>query len=147
MDEIKNLHVLLAEDNPLAVLGLRLLVVNLGHQVVGVARTGHEAVQQAKLHTPDLILMDIKMPGMDGIEATRLIMKERPTPVILVTAYGDEQTIRQGKQAGAVAYLSKPVSEHELRSAIQTAYRDSRSARQDQKSGVRNRKTGSSASV
>lgn len=114
------LRVLIAEDDPLAAIGLRLLVTNLGHQVVAEARTGKEAINQAMLHKPDLILMDVKMPGdQDGIEATRIILSSYDSAsVILVTAYHDEETIQRGKKAGALAYLIKPISEHELRAAV-----------------------------
>ncbi len=123
----KQLKVLLVEDDPLAAIGLRLLIGNIGYRIVAEARTGYEAVEQEDLHRPDLILMDIKMPGMDGIQATRIILSRRPVPVILVTAYHDQDTIEQGKQAGAVAYLIKPVSEYELKAAIQAAITDSKS--------------------
>jgi response regulator NasT len=114
------LRVLIAEDDPLAAIGMRLLVTNLGHQVVAEARTGKEAINQAMLHKPDLILMDVKMPGdQDGIEATRVILSSYDSAsVILVTAYHDEETIQRGKKAGALAYLIKPISEHELRAAV-----------------------------
>jgi two-component system, response regulator PdtaR len=115
----RSLRVLIAEDDPLAAIGLRLLLTNMGHMVVAEARNGREAVNQAKAHKPDLILMDIKMPGgQDGIEATRIILQHRSTAVILVTAYHDEDTIQRGKEAGALAYLIKPVSEHELKIAV-----------------------------
>lgn len=116
----ETLRVLIAEDDPLAAIGLRLLLTNMGHKVVAEARTGREAINQAKAHKPDLILMDIKMPGgQDGIDATRAILQHRSTPVILVTAYHDEDTVQRGKEAGALAYLIKPVSEHELRVAVE----------------------------
>lgn len=119
-EAVRTLRVLIAEDDPLAAIGLRLLLTNMGHKVVAEARTGREAVNQAKVHKPDLILMDIKMPGgQDGIEATRTILQHRSTAVILVTAYHDEDTVQRGKEAGALDYLIKPVSEYELRVAVE----------------------------
>jgi response regulator NasT len=98
------------------------MVISLGHQVVAVAATGKEAVEQARLHQPELILMDIRMPEMDGIEATQAIMARTPTPIITLTAYDDEDTFQRARQAGVAGYLPKPINENQLNHAIQTVY-------------------------
>jgi len=120
--ENRPLNVLIAEDEDLQAYGIKTLLTNLKHHVVGVARDGEEAVSLAKDLSPDLILMDIKMPKLDGIEAARKILKERSIPIIILTAYGDEDLVDRATRAGVVGYLMKPVEEKDLGPAIRLAY-------------------------
>src|SRR5436190_1086872 len=100
---------------------IREALERLGHEVVGDCVTGRELMATAQKTTPDLILADIRMPDTDGIEAARAINRERPVPVILITAYHDEETLARAGGDHVVGYLLKPVSEPELKTAITLA--------------------------
>lgn len=95
----------------------------LGHVVVSAARTGCELVQQCRALQPDLIISDIKMPDMDGIEAVAEIARTRAIPVILVSAFHDEDLIERASRIHVLAYLVKPVKESDLAPAIAVARR------------------------
>jgi AmiR/NasT family two-component response regulator len=115
------MRVLICEDEGLTVLKLRRLLAAAGHTVVGEAKSGEECLAVFDEAEPDLVLMDIKMPGMDGTEATRQLMDKRPLPVVMLTAYSDDETVRAATEAGACAYLVKPVSRSQLLSALHVA--------------------------
>jgi response regulator NasT len=100
--------------------------------VVGEARDGEEAVQLALRLEPDLAIMDVKMPKLDGIEAARRIIAERPIPIVLLTAYGQDELVSRAVEAGVFGYLVKPFREADLWPAIQTAR-----ARHDELAAVR----------
>jgi AmiR/NasT family two-component response regulator len=89
--------------------------------VVGEARDGEEAVALARELEPDLAIMDVKMPKLDGIEAARKIMAERPIPIVMLTAYGQDELVSRAVEAGVFGYLVKPFRESDLLPAIQTA--------------------------
>ncbi len=113
-----SLRVLVAEDDYLVTKMVEGLLQDLGHTVVGGASNGIEAVElSASLH-PDVILMDIKMPDMDGLEATAQIQECCPTPVVILTAYETYELVEQASQVGVGAYLIKPPSARELERAI-----------------------------
>ena len=95
----------------------------LGHQVVSVAETGRELVEHCRELKPDLVITDIKMPDMDGIEASTLICVECPTPVILVSAYHDSELIERAEADHVLAYLVKPIGRADLQPAIAVATR------------------------
>ncbi|KAB8139780.1 response regulator [Chloroflexia bacterium SDU3-3] len=114
-------RILVAEDNDLVALTLEEQLKGLGYDVIGVARTGAEAIELASRLTPDVIIMDIRMPEVDGTEATARINAQHPTPIIMLTAYTDRETIRRAENAGALGYLVKPVNEVELTPAINIA--------------------------
>jgi response regulator NasT len=95
----------------------------LGHQVVSIAETGRELVEHCRTLKPDLIITDIKMPDMDGIEASTIIGKECPTPVILVSAYHDAEMIQRAEADHVLAYLVKPIGKADLQPAISLAMR------------------------
>jgi response regulator NasT len=114
-------RLLIAEDNDLLALTLEEQLKGLGYDVVGIARTGTEAVQLAARLKPDLILMDIRMPEMDGTEAAARIRDQNPLPIIMLTAYYDNETVRKADAAGVMNYLVKPVSEAQLTPAIRIA--------------------------
>ena len=101
-------------------------------EVVGEARDGEEAVALALRLEPDLAIMDVKMPKLDGIEAARRIIAERPIPIVLLTAYGQEELVSRAVEAGVFGYLVKPFREADLLPAIQTAR-----ARHDELAAVR----------
>jgi AmiR/NasT family two-component response regulator len=90
-------------------------------EVVGEARDGEEAVALALRLEPDLAIMDVKMPKLDGIEAARKIIAERPIPIVLLTAYGQDELVSRAVEAGVFGYLVKPFREADLLPAIQTA--------------------------
>ena len=116
-----SLKVLIAEDDFLVVEMVTGLLRELGHTLVDHAVNGREAVEMTRQLSPDVVLMDIKMPLMDGIEATRLILQECPTPVVIVTAHESPGLVRQASQAGAGAYLVKPPLASEIDRAITVA--------------------------
>src|SRR5580765_5478588 len=89
--------------------------------VVGEARDGEEAVALALELTPDVAIMDVKMPKLDGIEAARRILDERPIPIVMLTAYGQEELVSRAVEAGVFGYLVKPFREQDLLPAIHTA--------------------------
>ncbi len=118
---MKSLRILIADDESIRLLSLRAQLTALGHQVVGEASTGEEAVALAKRGRPDLAILDIKMPLVDGIEAAERITRTRPIPIILLTAYSEAQLVERAAQANISAYLMKPVSEEDLLPAITLA--------------------------
>jgi len=114
-------RILVAEDNDLVALTLEEQLKGLGYDVIGIARTGVEATELASRLSPDLIIMDILMPEMEGTEAASRINNQRPTPILMLTAYTDRETIKKAELAGALGYLVKPVNEAELSPAINIA--------------------------
>lgn len=114
-------RILIAEDNELVSLTLEEQLTNLGYEVVGVARTGVEAVRMCTQLSPDVVIMDMQMPEMGGDAAAQQISKEYPTPVIMLTAYSDPEHIRKAEHSGALAYLVKPVNPEELPPTIDVA--------------------------
>lgn len=89
--------------------------------VVAEARDGEEAVALAREHDPDLAIMDVKMPNLDGIDAARRILEERPIPIVMLTAYGQDELVARAVEAGVFGYLVKPFRESDLLPAIRTA--------------------------
>ncbi len=114
-------RILIAEDNDLVSLTLEEQLKGLGYDVVGIARSGVEAVNLAARLKPDLIMMDIRMPEMEGTEAAARIRDQHPVPIIMLTAYADKETVKKAEAAGALAYLVKPINENELPPAINIA--------------------------
>ena len=113
---------LVAEDGAIVRLDLcRLLVERAGFGACIEARDGEEAVALASQHELDLVLMDVKMPKLDGIDAARRILAERPVPIVLLTAYADDATVARAADAGVFAYVVKPFREQDLPPAIETA--------------------------
>ena len=114
-------RILVAEDETLIRLDLRQLLEGAGFEVCAEARDGEEAVELARSERPDLALLDVKMPRLDGIEAARRILDERPIPIVMVTAYGEEDLVARAVEAGVFGYLVKPFRETDLLPAIETA--------------------------
>ncbi len=115
------MRILVAEDETIIRLDLRALLEQAGFDVCGEARDGVEAVELARELEPDLAVMDVKMPRLDGIEAARRILEERPIPIVMVTAYGQDEIVSRAVEAGVFGYLVKPFREQDLLPAIQTA--------------------------
>jgi len=109
---------LIAEDDYLVGEMIRGLLEEMGYTVVGEAADGLEAVEMTQSLQPDVVLMDIKMPDMDGVEATRLVYERCPTPVVVLSAYETEELIEEASEAGVGAYLIKPPNGRELERAI-----------------------------
>ena len=114
-------RIVIAEDEPLARLDLGQMLENLGHEVVGQAGDGRTAVDLARELHPDLVIMDIKMPQMDGITAARKISEEKLAPVLLLTAFSQPEIVEKAKDSGVLGYLVKPVQENNLFPAIEIA--------------------------
>ncbi|HEY8406339.1 MAG TPA: response regulator [Gaiellaceae bacterium] len=115
------MRILVAEDETIIRLDLKDLLERAGFEVVAEAKDGEEAVALARSAQPDLALMDVKMPRLDGIEAARRILDERPIPIVMLTAYGQQELVARAAEAGVFGYLVKPFREQDLLPAIQTA--------------------------
>ena len=115
------MRVLIADDDPIIRLDLKQMLENLEYTVVAEAGDGREAVDLARSHKPDVCILDVKMPVMDGIEAVTLISEEGIAPTILLTAYSDRELVDRAKSAGVFAYLVKPFKPSDLPPAIEVA--------------------------
>lgn len=115
------LRILIAEDETIIRLDLRSLLEASGFEVCAEARDGQEAVQLARSSAPDLAIFDVKMPKLDGIDAARVILEERPIPIVMLTAYGQDELVARAIEAGVFGYLVKPFRESDLLPAIRTA--------------------------
>ena len=116
---MKRTRILIADDESLILMDLREMLTNLGYLVVGEANDGRSAVNMARELRPDLVLMDIKMPDMDGVEAAKILTSEKVAPVLLLTAYSQQELIDRAREAGVVGYLVKPFRESNLAPAIE----------------------------
>ena len=114
------MRILIADDESIIRLGLRKMLEEAGHEVI-VTSDGRTAVRLARDLDPELAILDVKMPGYDGLEAARRIVIERPIPIILLTAYGQRDLVEQATRAPIMAYLVKPVKEAELLATIEIA--------------------------
>ena len=118
---MNGLRVLIADDESLRLMSLREQLEKLGHRVVAEASDGRSAVDLARELRPELAILDIRMPEVDGIEAAAQIMRERPIPIILLTAFSEKDLAERAASAHVAAYLMKPVSESDLLPAIALA--------------------------
>ncbi|HUW95661.1 MAG TPA: response regulator [Anaerolineae bacterium] len=116
-------RVIVADDESIVRMDLREMLESLGYLVVGEAGDGESAVHLSRELKPSIVIMDIKMPGMDGIEAGRILTEERIAPVLLLTAYSQQDLVDRAKQAGVMAYIVKPFHEADLAPAIEVALR------------------------
>lgn len=114
-------NIAIIDDNASERLVLKGLVQDSGYNIIAEGSNGAEAVEICRLRSPDLVIMDVKMPVKEGIEAALEISQTCPTPVILLTARDDEDTIRRAAEAGVMGYLVKPVRQEELAPAIELA--------------------------
>jgi response regulator NasT len=113
--------VIIADDESVIRTDLREMLTNLDYLVVGEAGDGQSAVNLAREVKPDVVIMDIKMPDLDGIEAAQVLTREKVAPVLLLTAYSQRDLVDRAKEAGVVGYLVKPFREQEIRPAIEIA--------------------------
>lgn len=115
------MRVLIGEDETLIRLDLRQMLERAELEVCAEAHDGLEAVELARSSEPDLAILDVKMPGLDGLEAARRIMDERPIPVVIVSAYTERTLVERAAGVGVYGYLAKPFREEDLLPAIATA--------------------------
>ncbi|MCB9078429.1 MAG: response regulator [Anaerolineaceae bacterium] len=114
-------RVIIADDESIIRADLKEMLTNLNYLVVGEVGDGQSAVNLARELRPDVVLMDIKMPNMDGIDAAKILTEEQIAPVVLLTAYGQKELVDRAKEAGVVGYLVKPFRETDLLPAIEVA--------------------------
>ena len=118
---MERIRVIIADDESVIRADLREMLTNLGYLVVGEVGDGQSAVNVARELKPDVVIMDIKMPDLDGIEAAKILTQEKVAPVLLLTAYSQRDLIDRAKEAGVVGYLVKPFREQEIVPAIEIA--------------------------
>jgi len=118
---MSQINVLIADDESIIRMDLRTLLEEMGLSVVGEAADGRRALELARSLRPDVVIMDIKMPVMDGLDAAKVISEEKIAPVVLLTAYSQQDLIERAKDAGVFAYLVKPFQESDLLPAIEIA--------------------------
>jgi response regulator NasT len=119
----RSLRIAVADDEPDTREFFERYLPRLGHQVVASAENGRQLVDLCRTARPDLIITDIRMPGMTGLEAVGELFREQTVPVIVVTAHADQQWVEQAQSVGAFGYLLKPITEKELAPAIGLAWR------------------------
>lgn len=115
------IRIIVADDEAVIRLGLRTMLEEHGYDVVGEASDGMRVLDLVGKIRPDLVFLDIKMPGIDGLAVARTLLAERAVPVIILTAYGDRALVDDAKEAGVLAYLVKPLREPDLVPAIEVA--------------------------
>jgi AmiR/NasT family two-component response regulator len=118
---LERTRIIMADDESIIRMDLREMLSNLGYLVIGEVGDGRSAVNLARELRPDLVIMDIKMPDMDGIEAAKILTEERLAPVLLLTAYSQRELVNRAREAGVVGYLVKPFRESDLAPAIEVA--------------------------
>lgn len=118
---MRPLRIVIADNESIIRMDLKEMLEEAGHTVVGEAVNGQKAVELAKKYRPDLVIMDVKMPNMDGITAAKLISAEKLAPVLLLTAFSQKEIVEKAKESGVLAYLVKPVKEANLFPAIEIA--------------------------
>ena len=114
-------RIVIADDEALICMDLREMLGEAGHTVVGVGSDGVEALDLVKEKKPDLVILDVKMPRLDGIQTAKMIAHDNAAPVVLLTAFGDEDIIEKAKKSMVFGYVMKPVDERNLFPAIQIA--------------------------
>lgn len=118
---MSSLSILIVDDEALTRLDIKEMLQGAGHIVCGDASSGTKAIELAKSLAPDLVILDIMMPGIDGIEAAKIIHSMN-IPVILLTAYSQQKFIKRAEKVSVYGYLVKPISERDLLPAVQIAY-------------------------
>jgi len=118
---VENLRIIIADNESIIRMDLKELLQEAGHEVIGEAADGVKAVELTRKFHPDLVIMDIKMPEMDGITAAKIISTEKIAPVLLLTAYSQREIVEKAKDSGVLAYLVKPVKEVNLFPAMEIA--------------------------
>lgn len=115
------MRVFIADDEPLVLLGFQKMVLACGHEIAGTATTGPEALEEIFRTVPDIIMMDINLPGMDGISVIETIQKTLHIPAIVITGYRNHELIERVSTAGIFGYLQKPIDQYEIESALSIA--------------------------
>lgn len=121
MAEQKILRVIIVDDEAVIRMGLKSLVSSLGHQVIDTAANGTDALEKTRRLKPDLLLLDIKMPGLDGLAVAETLAAEMPLPIVMLTAFSDKTLIEQAANASVMGYLVKPIHEGKLGPMIEIA--------------------------
>lgn len=114
-------RILIADDESIIRMGLQVMLRDLGYRVAGTARDGIEALDMARAKRPDLAILDIKMPRMDGLQAAEAISQGQPMPIVILTAFSDREYVERAKSTAVHAYLVKPVREEKLTPTIELA--------------------------
>lgn len=114
-------RVVIADDESIIRMDLREMLSDLGYLVVGEAGDGRSAVNLGRELRPDIVIMDVRMPDLDGIEAAKILTEERIAPVVLLTAFSQQHLVERAKEAGVVGYIVKPYQESDLAPAIEVA--------------------------
>ncbi len=120
MDHMKRLKIIVADDESIIRMGLRTMLIELGHEAL-LASNGREALNLARTNDADLAILDIQMPMTDGLEAAKVIARKHPMPILILTAYGQQDLIEKAVQLPIQGYLVKPVNERDLAAAIGVA--------------------------
>lgn len=115
------MRIVIADDEAIIRLGLRSMLEQLGHEVVGAASDGIGALELVRAQRPDLVILDIKMPCLDGLEAAEVIAAEHPVPIVILTAYGDRHLVERAASLAIHGYLVKPIPPSELGPALEIA--------------------------
>lgn len=118
---MSQIRAVIADDESIIRMDLKALLEEMGHVVVGEAADGQKALELTRTLRPDVVIMDIKMPVMDGLDAAKVIFDEKIAPVVLLTAYSQKDLIERAKGAGVFGYLVKPFQESDLLPAIEIA--------------------------
>ncbi len=118
---MSQIRLIIADDESIIRMNLKETLVGLGYLVIGEAGDGVSVINLARELRPDLVLMDIKMPKLDGIQAAKVLTQEKIAPVLLLTAYSDRDLVDRAKEAGVVNYIVKPFRDAELLPAIEIA--------------------------
>jgi two-component system, response regulator PdtaR len=118
---MSKLKLVVVDDDPITRMDIKEILLQAGYEVIGEGKNGEEAIDLVYRFKPDIVIMDIKMPKMDGIKATRVIRNFKQSAVILLTAYSQRELVNDAKEAGVTGYLVKPVSEEDLIPAIEIA--------------------------
>lgn len=118
---MSKIRAVIADDEAIIRMDLKTTLEEMGHEVVGEAVDGAKAIEVTRALRPDVVIMDIKMPVLDGLDAAKVISEEKIAPVVLLTAYSDNELVERAKDAGVFGYLVKPFKESDLLPAIEIA--------------------------
>ncbi len=121
MAEKSSLQIIIADDEAVIRMGLKQMITTLGHRVIATAANGDEALETTKRLKPDLLLLDIKMPGKDGLTVAEILANEMPLPIVMLTAYSEKTLIERAANASVMGYLVKPIHESKLGPTIEVA--------------------------
>ncbi|WP_342508134.1 response regulator [Sporosarcina sp. FSL K6-2383] len=113
--------ILIAEDESIIRMDIKMMLEDHGYEVVAEAGDGDRAIELAFLHRPDLVLMDIKMPKINGLQASQIIGKQLDLPILIITAYSQKEFVAKAQQDNIVGYLVKPIAESNLIPAVEIA--------------------------